>query len=181
MVLVQFVITLDDITNGATVSNSGYTITAINPASASYNNPAVVNRYLNLHAGRYLAFVDGMTLVSGAVNTTTTQHNPQLITLDSSRWSFPGGNTGLSFPNSSEHNMSDVKGRRPFEIEFGGGNMDISVEITQFGQNINVGPAAVISPWTIDKTATWSSARFAYILLSLDLVPKDSKLPFGLM
>lgn len=178
MPLFQIVITLDDILTAGATAN-GYTASAIAGANTSYNNAPRLLRPLNLPGGSYRAKVDGMTLMSGAVNTTTFAYNDQMLILNSSTWRFPSGNRALYFSNNSLAIQSDIKGHREFIIEHTGGNMDIDFTINQFGQNINANVAAVNAPLTLDKTATWTSAQFAYIILSLDLQLHDSKSLFG--
>ena len=118
-------------------------------------------------------------MMSGAVNTTTYYQNDQIIALSSGGWRFPSGNRHLYFANNSLAIQSDIKGHREFLIEHTGGNMDIEFTIQQFGQNINANVAAVVAPNTLDKTATWTSAQFSYIILTLELMDMDSKALFG--
>jgi hypothetical protein len=58
--------------------------------------------------------------------------------------------------------------------------IDLSIQINQYGQDINTNNHAVVGPWTLDTTATWTSAEFAYILLTLDVVLKDSHASFNM-
>jgi len=179
MPLVQFVITYDDLLDGAGETTNGYTISKITAGATSITQ-AVVSRNCNLYGGRYRAKVDGFHVESGAYNTTTFGQNPQLINIGSSRFLFPAmGQSVLAFASNSDNMMPDAYGRREFEIDAINGQVDLSVSITQFGTNINANPAAVIAPFTIDKTATWGNAQFAYIVLSLHLEPCDAKSTFG--
>jgi hypothetical protein len=75
--------------------------------------------------------------------------------------------------------LSDISAHREFEINAINGNIDLTVRIAQYGQNINANPSAVVAPYTIDKTATWGSAQFAYIILSIMVEQIDSKATFG--
>ena len=178
MVLFEIVITWDDITTAGQTMN-GFTSKAIGGGDTSWNNAPKVLRQLNLQGGVYRAKVDGATMMSGAVNTTTYYQNDQIIALSSGGWRFPSGNRHLYFANNSLAIQSDIKGHREFLIEHTGGNMDIEFTVQQFGQNINANVAAVVAPNTLDKTATWTSAQFSYIILSLELMDMDSKALFG--
>ena len=75
--------------------------------------------------------------------------------------------------------MNDIHGHREFEIIHTGGNMDVTFTIQQFGQNINANVNAVNAPNTLDKTATWTSAQFSYIILSLNLEDCNTQALFG--
>jgi hypothetical protein len=179
MPLVQFVITYDDLLNNANETTNGFTQSAITAGTTSITQ-AIVNRPCNLYGGRYRARVDGFHMETGAYNTTTFGQNPQIIYIGSSRFLFPAmGQSVLAFASNSDNICSDVQGHREFEIDAINGNVDISISISQYGQAINAAPAAVIAPFTIDKTATWGSAQFAYVILTLELQPCDSKAPFG--
>ena len=178
MVLFQIIITLDDIlTQGQTLN--GYTSIPVLNAYTTWNQGPKVLRPLNLQGGLYKAKVDGMTFMSGAVNTTTYYQNDQLLVMNSSMWRFPSGNRHLYFTNNSLAIMNDIHGHREFLIEHTGGLMDIEFTIQQFGQNINTNPAAVVAPNTLDKTANWTSAQFSYIILSLELQEVSSKALYG--
>ena len=179
MPICQFLINYENILVSLNEStNNGYTIKTITGASASYNNPAVVGRNCNLPQGKYICSVSNCSIVSGAFYNNRTV-NPQIITIDSSRFLFPNnGMRGLTFSNTGQ--LSDISGRPSFEINApGGGVIDLSIRIDQYGQDINTNPHAVEAPWTIDKTATWANAQFAYILLTLDIVSKDSHALFN--
>jgi hypothetical protein len=179
MPLVQFVITYDDLLNNANETPNGFTTSQITSSTTSLTQ-AVVSRNCNLYGGRYRAKVDGFHMESGAYNTTTFGQNVQLINIGSSRFLFPAmGQNTLAFASNSVNMMPDVYGHREFEIDTINGQVDLSISISQFGQAINANPAAVIAPFTIDKTATWGSAQFAYVVLSLHLEPCDAKATFG--
>jgi hypothetical protein len=180
MPLVQFVITLDDIYNNANETSNGFTTIPVTAAAPSYNSPATVNRPCNLYGGRYRARVDGFHIETGAYNTTTYGQNPQIVYISSSLFHFPAmGQSALAFTTNSYNVMADMTGHREFEINAINGNVDLSISISQFGQAINANPAAVSAPFTIDRSATWQSAQFAYLILSLHLEPCDSKATFG--
>ena len=179
MPLVQFVITYDDLLDNSNETITGYTINKITAGTTSLTQ-AVVSRPCNLYAGRYRARVDGFHIESGASNTTTFGQNPQLIYIGSSRFLFPAmGQSVLTFATNSDNMCSDVQGHREFVVDAINGQVDISLSMSQFGQSINANPAAVVAPFTVDKTATWGSAQFAYVVLSLQLDPCDSKSTFG--
>ena len=178
MVLFQIVITLDDILATGQTMN-GYTVTPVTNGSTTWNNGATVLRQLNLPGGKYRAKVDGMTFMSGAVNTTNYYQNDQMLVISSDKWGFPGGNRALYFTNNSLAIINDIHGHREFEIIHTGGNMDVTFTIQQFGQNINANVNAVNAPNTLDKTATWTSAQFSYIILSLNLEDCNTQALFG--
>jgi hypothetical protein len=105
--------------------------------------------------------------------------NPQIIHISSSKWVFPAQSSkNLSFTNNA-YNSLPVHGCREFEMDVSGAAIDISVQITQFGQNINAGVQAVVGPFTVDKTATWTSALFSYLILSLEVEEINKQALFG--
>jgi len=180
MVLAQFIITLDDIYNNANETTNGFTMTPVLSTAVYYNNPATVVRQVNLYGGRYRVRVDNATIYSGATNTTTYYFNPQIININSSKFHFPaGGSAGLNFSNNNASVQGSIAGHREFEMNDLNGNIDLSISISQFGQNVNANTAAVNAPFTIDKTATWASAQFSYMLLTLEFCVMDSKALFG--
>lgn len=181
MVLAQFVITYDDLLNNANETTNGTTISPITAAQTSWNNPATVLRQCNLYGGKYKVRVDGCNIFSGAYNITGYNQNPQMININSSKFHFPaGGSSGLNFQNNAWGVQNDLMGNREFEINAISGNLDLTISINQYGQSINANPSAVVAPYTIDKTATWGSAQFAYIILTLNLEEcTDSKALFG--
>lgn len=180
MPLLQFVITYDDLLNNANESPNGFTTIPITAAQTSWNNPATVNRQCNLYGGRYKCRVDGFQIASGSANTTTYITNPQIIYLSSSLFHFPAmGQSQLAFTNDSLSVLSDISAHREFEINAINGNVDLTISLSQFGQNINANTSAVVAPYNIDKTATWGSAQFAYLILSIMVEPMDSKALFG--
>ena len=180
MPIAQFVVTLDDLLNNANATANGTTVSPVTGASTSYNNVGTVLRQLNLPSGRYRVRVDGFNIDCGAINTTSYMINPQVINIDSTKFLFPGGGvSGLNFTNNFSSTMPDLKGHREFIIEATGGIIDLSICIKQFGQAVNANVAAVVAPYTIDKTATWTSANFAYYILTLDFELCNSQATFG--
>lgn len=180
MVLAQFIITLDDILNNSNETPNGSTMIPITSTSTSYNNPATVIRQVNLYGGRYRVRVDNCTIYSGATNVTTYFFNPQIININSSKFHFPGGGSpGINFSNNNATVQGGIAGHREFEMNDLNGNIDLTISISQYGQNVNANPAAVVAPFTIDKTATWASAQFSYLLLTLEFCTMDSKALFG--
>jgi hypothetical protein len=178
--LVQFVISYDDLLNNSNANPNSITINPITATQTSWNNAATVLKQLNLYGGHYLARVDGFEVFSGAGSTTTFYINPQVININSSKFHFSAnGNQGLSFTNNNNYCNSTIAGHRPFEINTANGNLELVITINQYGQNINSNPAAVAAPWTQDKTATWASAQFAYMILTLALEPFNDKLRFS--
>jgi len=132
-----------------------------------------------LYGGRYKCKLAGFDVFSGGVNTTTYEMNPQIIHISSSKWVFPAqASKSLSFTNNG-YNSLPVLGCREFEMDVAGASIDISLQITQFGQNINANVNAVTGPFTVDKTATWTSALFSYAILSLEVEEIPKKALFG--
>ena len=180
MPIVQFVVTYDDLLNNQNETSNGFTTVPITAAQTTYNNPATVNRPCNLYGGRYKARVDGFHIETGAFNTTTYAQNPQIAYISSSLFHFPAnGQSQLAFTTNSYNINSDISAHREFEINNINGNVDLTFSLSQFGQNVNANVAAVNAPFTIDKTATWGSAQFAYLILTLHVEQMDSKALFG--
>ena len=180
MPLIQFVISYDDLLNNANESTNGFTTVPITAGATSVNNPGTINRQVNLYGGRYKCRIDGFQISSGSANTTTYITNPQIVYLSSSLFHFPAMGSGeLAFTNDSLSVLSDISAHREFEINAINGNIDLTVRIAQFGQAVNANPSTVVAPYTIDKTATWASAQFAYIILSIMVEQVDSKACFG--
>jgi hypothetical protein len=178
--IVQFVITYDDILNTANATPQGNTIQPITGTQTSWNNPATVLRQCNLYGGHYRCRIDGIEVYSGAGSTTTFYINPQVINVNSSKFHFSAnGAQGISFTNNNNYCNSTIKGHREFEVNTINGTVDLQISINQYGQNINANPAAVAAPFTQDKTATWASAQFGFLILTLALEPIDDKLRFG--
>jgi hypothetical protein len=177
MVLCQFVITLDDILNAGATAN-GYTLSAVTGGVASFSNPATVLRNVNFPGGSYMARVVGLEIASGLVNTTSFAFQPQLIYINSSKFLFKGGGApqGLVFANNHQFSLSDIKGNRDFEIDLNSGNVDLSIRIGQLGTFTG---AQSVAPWLLSVAQTWTTAQFAYIILTLDLVECDKKALYG--
>jgi len=176
MPICQFIITIDDLLNNANeTKNGGYTLQSITVGNPTVGNPGAVARQCNLPQGKYQCFVSGCSIVSGAFQNNGSV-NPQIITIDSSRFLFPNnGVRGLAFSNRGQ--LSDISGRPSFEINIAGGLIDLSIQINQYGTDIN---ANIVAPFTLDTTATWTSAQFSYIILTLDVVLKDSHALFNM-
>jgi hypothetical protein len=180
MPLIQFTVTYDDLLNNSNETSNGFTTLPIVSTQTSYNNAATVVRQCNMYGGSYKVRVDGIQIFSGAYNVTTYAQNPQIVNINSSLWHFPGGGSpGLQCSNNYWNNAAPLAGCREFEINTINGQMDLSISISQFGQSVNTNPQAVVQPWNIDKTATWASANFGFIVISLWVEPVDSKAPFG--
>ena len=180
MPIAQFIVTWDDIVNNANESTNGFTTMPITGAMTSYNNPAIVSRQVNLYGGKYRVTVDGFHIDCGAINTTSYMMNSQIININSSKFHLSGsGSPGLNFTNNTYNAMPDLKGCREFEINSPSGQLDLSITISQFGQNVNANVGAVVSPYTIDKTATWTSANFAYFILTLNFEELNDQATFG--
>ena len=182
MPIAQFLITWDDLVNNANESQYGMTVNAITGASTSYNNVATLIRPLGLVAGKYRVRVDGFEAFSGYYNNTSYNQNPQTIQINSSRFAFrAGGTPGLVFANNGWGQINTIKGHREFEMNYPGGNIDLSISVNQYGTNINAGVNAVAPPYIIDKSATWTSAAFAYCILTLNFEDANSSATYGLV
>ena len=177
--LVQIVITYDDLLNTGAFPNNCITTQAITANQSSYNNPSTVLVPVNLYGGKYNGKIASFQINSGAVNTTSYEFNSQLINITSSKMLLPAnGSKMLQFTNTGVNSIPDVSGDRKFIIEGITGNMDFQISISQFG-NFAGGVGAVVAPWTIDKTQTWATAQFSYLILCLDLEEIDEKATFG--
>jgi hypothetical protein len=177
MVLCQFVITWDDITNSGNTAN-GVTLSAVAGGDASYTKPAIVLRNVNFPGGKYFARVAGLEIASGVINTTTFIVQPQLVYINSSKFLFPGNGApnGLVFANSHQFSLSDINGHRDFEIDATAGNIDLSIRIAQLGAFT---ATQAVPPWALSTAQTWTTTQFAYIILTLDLIECPSKALFG--
>jgi len=181
MTIIQLYITYDDIIT-AGVTTNGTTIQAVGAGDASYSIKPRLLRQVNLYAGKYKVKVDGFHISAGLVNVTSYVDNPQVITIGSSRFEFPyGGSKTLNFSTIVNNCMADLSGKREFYMNSIGGLLDIELSIQQFGQNINATVAAggVNPPYNIDKTASWLSSGFAYLILTLEIIPMDVQAQFG--
>lgn len=177
MVVVTFIITYDDIlgSEGAYPSG-GITIKPVAANTSSYSNPVTVLRNCNLNSGTYRARIEGVQVASGSVKQNTNVA-PQLINISSPAFAFPGNAApGLSFANSSMYTHADVGGNREFLINVGQGNISIDMFIAQFGSG---GAGNVIAPYALDKTATWTKAEFAFIVLTVSLKNVNEQAVYG--
>ena len=179
MVLIQLTVSLDDLLNNGAFPNGGTTIQPITANTASYNNPGTVLKQVNLYGGRYHCKIAGFDVYSGAMNVTTYEMAPQILHISSSKFLLPANGTkSLSFTNNG-YNSLPLYACREFVIDAISGQIDLTVQITQFGQAINNNPQAIVAPYTVDKTATWTSAQFSYIILSLEVTELEKKEIYG--
>jgi len=179
--LIQFVVTYDQLLNTtpANLTAGVITLQEITAGQASTSNPATVSVNTTLNSGKYRASVASFQIHSGAINTTTYEKNPQLIQISSSKFLFPANATRyLSFANDSFHSLPDVSGYREFMMDSINGTIDLTLSIDQFGV-FTSGINSVVAPFTINKTQTWGTANFAYLVLVLDVCEYDSKVTFA--
>jgi hypothetical protein len=176
MVLVQFVITYNDALNSATKFGNGTTVTAVAAGDPSVTACTVL-RNVALNSGEYIVSVVGCEIASGTVNTTSYAFQPQILTITSPQFTFPASATnGLTFTNNGQFSQSDIQGPREFMCSVGVGNISLSLSIAQFG-TFTLGQA--VAPYIYDKTQTWLTSGFAYLILSLDFKNCDNKALFG--
>jgi hypothetical protein len=167
MVLVQFTFTYDDLISGATKVNQNITIQAGDTTKPSFSNPSTILVPTSLNSGTYKARISGLEIASGVVNTTSFAFQPQIITLSSSCFQFPGnGSQGLEFSNNGAFCKSDITGYKEFLINIGTGQIDLSMTIAQFG---TFTASQAVAPWALAPNATWATAQFAYVLLTLEI------------
>jgi hypothetical protein len=167
MVLVQFTLTYDDLIGSVQRVNQNITLQPAVTSNPSFSNPATIMIPTALNAGRYRAIISGLEIASGPVNTTTFAFQPQIITLSSSCFQFPAnGSQGLEFSNNGVFCKSDITGNKEFLINIGTGLIDISMTIAQLGTFTG---AQAVPPWALAPSATWATAQFAYLLLTLDI------------
>ena len=178
MVLLTFVISLDDVLGNATAYPSGGLTVVPALTTAASIIPVTVQRTVNLNSGTYKATIEGFQIVSGSANTTTYLPAPQLINISSPAWVFPGnGLQGVSFTNSGQYTHSDVGGRREFLMNVGQGNILLNLYVAQFGTGA---AGSIVAPYTINTAATWSTAQFAYVIISINVRNQDdTKSLFG--
>lgn len=176
MVLVQLVITFNDVTNNPVKFGQGLTITPVAAGDPSLNF-ATVLRNVALNSGEYIVRVVGCEIASGSVNTTTFAFQPQILTITSPQFSFPAGAVqGLTFTNNGQYSQSDIQGERQFLCQVGVGNLTLNLNIAQFGTFI---AGQAVAPYVLSVAQTWSVSSFAYIILSLDFENCDNKALFG--
>ena len=167
MVLVQFTFTYDDLIGSATKVNQNITVQPGDTTKPSFSNPATILVPTSLNSGTYKARISGLEIASGAVNTTSFAFQPQVITLSSSCFQFPGnGSQGLDFSNNGTFCKSDITGYKEFIINIGSGQIDLSMTIAQLGQFT---ASQAVAPWALAPSATWATAQFAYVLLTLEI------------
>jgi hypothetical protein len=171
MPLVQIVITWDEIVSA--IGGIG------NIANAS-NIPITFQRQVNLYGGPYRAKVDGVNFKSGDINTTTYEFNPQLLILSSSKFVFPAsGVNGLFFSNAYYGADPCVKGHREFNINNLTGNIDITIQLNQYGTGFapaSYAQNAIVAPYTLNAGATWQQSNLAFLTLELDVDPINEQL-----
>lgn len=172
MVLVQFTFTYDDLIGSATKVNQNITIQPGDTTKPSFSNPATILVPTTLNSGTYRAVISGLEIASGPINTTTFAFQPQIITLSSTCWQLPGnGSQGIEFSNNGVFCKSDINGNKEFLIHIGTGQIDLSMTIAQLGTFTG---SQAVPPWAVAPNATWATAQFAYILLTLDVQPNNN-------
>jgi hypothetical protein len=172
MVLVQFTITYDDVIGSAQKVNQNITIQPGDTTKPSFSNPVTILVPTALNAGRYKAIISGLEIASGPVNTTTFAFQPQIITVSSSCFQFPAnGSQGLEFSNNGVFCKSDITGNKEFLINIGTGQIDLTMAIAQLGTFTG---SQAVPPWALAPSATWATAQFAYILLTLDVQTENN-------
>jgi hypothetical protein len=175
MVLVQFTFTYDDLISGVNKVNQNITIQAGDTTKPSLSNPATILVPTSLNSGCYKARISGLEIASGVVNTTSFAFQPQIITLSSSCFQFPAnGSQGLDFSNNGSFCKSDITGYKEFLINIGAGQIDLSMTIAQFG---TFTASQAVAPWSLAPNATWGTAQFAYVLLTLEVENFNSQFP----
>ena len=176
MVLIQFKIDWNDITNNAVKFGQGITVSSVAGGDPSIK-VATVLRNVSLNSGEYIVRVVGVEIASGLVNSTTFAFQPQILTITSPQFSFPAGATqGLTFTNNGQYSQSDIQGERQFLCQVGVGNITLNLSLAQFGTFTLTQAAA---PYVYAPTATWTTSGFAYLLLSLDFENCDNKALYG--
>lgn len=167
MVLVQFTFTYDDLIAASPKVNQNITVQAGDTTKASFSNPATILVPTSLNSGTYKARISGLEIASGAVNTTSFAFQPQIITLSSSCFQFPGnGSQGIDFSNNGTFCKSDITGYKEFLINVGSGQIDLSMTIAQFG---TFTANQAVAPWSLAPNSTWAVAQFCYVLLTLEV------------
>jgi hypothetical protein len=163
MVLIQFKIEYDDLVNTY----------GLNPLSTTYGNPVTTTQYCNLYGGPYRARFESCSFVSGAYNLTTFQKNPQILNISSSAFVFPGNaSPGFNISNNGapcEAIFGNAK--HEFIINSIRGNIDIKLNLTQYGTSAANDQTALTSPYTVNKTLNWAKSSFTFVILTLDVVP----------
>jgi len=176
MVLIQFKIDWNDVTNNAVKFGQGITVTAVAGGDTSIT-PATVIRNVSLNSGEYIVRVVGCQVASGLVNTTSYAFQPQILTITSPQFSFPAGATqGLTFTNNGQYSQSDIQGERQFLCQVGVGTITLSLSIAQYGTFTLTQAAA---PYVYAPATNWTTSGFGYIILSLEFENCDNKALYG--
>jgi hypothetical protein len=179
--LIQFVVTYDQLLNTtpSDLTPGVTTLQAITSGQTSNANPATVVVNTSLYGGKYVAKIASFQVRSGAINTTTYEKNPQLINISSSKFLLPANaNRFLSFVNHSFDSLPDVSGSREILLDSINGTIDLTISINQYGSFVG-GVDAVVSPYTINKTQTWGTANFGFIVLVLDVCEYNDQVTFA--
>lgn len=159
MVLAQINITYQDIVDNLAAAG-------LTTASASIN-PVSIPVRVNVYGGPHRCRIAGLQVQSGDTNTTTNLFVPQIITINSSRFDLQG----QAFPGFVVANKADgdpsLAGHREFNIQNIGGNLDIILAIEQLGTT--AGTTAGLTHPYVQFNGSWLQARFAYLILTLDL------------
>jgi hypothetical protein len=123
----------------------------------------------------YKAKIAGLEIASGVVNTTSFAFQPQIISLSSNCFQFPGnGHQSLEFSNNGAFCKSDINGDKEFLINIGQGQIDLTMAIAQFG---TFTLSQAVAPWALAPNATWATAQFCYLILTLDVVNCNNQFP----
>ena len=176
MVLIQFKIDWNDVTNNAVKFGQGITISAVAGGDPSSKEASLL-RNVSLNSGEYIVRVVGVEIASGLVNSTTFAFQPQILTITSPQFSFPAGATrGLTFTNNGQYSQSDIQGERQFLCQVGVGNITLNLSIAQYG---TFAGTQASSPFIYSPAQRWTTSGFAYLLLSLDFENCDNKALYG--
>lgn len=175
MVLVQFTFTYDDLINASPRVNQNITIQPGDTTKPSFSNPATILVPTSLNSGMYKARISGLEIASGVVNTTTFAFQPQIISLSSNCFQFPGnGHQALEFANNGSFSKGDINGDKEFLINIGQGQIDLTMSIAQFG---TFTASQAVAPWALSASSTWATASFAYLILTLDVENCNNQFP----
>jgi hypothetical protein len=167
MVLVQFTFTYDDLIGATPKVNQNITVQPGVTNVASFSNPATILVPTSLNSGTYKARISGLEIASGVVNTTSFAFQPQILSISSNCFQFPGnGHQSLEFSNNGTFCKSDISGQKEFLINIGQGQIDLSLSIAQFG---TFTASQAVAPWSLAPYATWATAQFCYLLLTLEI------------
>jgi len=202
MVLLQFKMTWNDITNQAPLTSNAISMSAIDSTGTLYISqqpPPTLLYNCNLPRGRYRAKITGLKIATGFPQNTVRealQHcaNPVLFGIQSSRFHFPPSvDSTFWFSGNQQYSLGDYTGKKEFIIDNPTGNIDLTLLIIMFGTPPgNVG-ASVTMPQVVLNTNggtpvgfasqnqawTWSDSQFAYLLLNIDVEPMDLPTTLG--